>query len=193
MENFYTIQGEGFHAGMPSYFVRLGGCDVGCYWCDVKESWNASLHPLTNTDEIIKRAIDCPSRAVVVTGGEPLQYNLDHLCKRLNNNNILTFLETSGSYPLSGTWNWICLSPKQQQPPLSEIFSIANELKVIIYSADDFTWAETNAAKVSERCHLFLQPEWSRRNEMMPLMVDYVMQHPRWNISLQIHKYMRIP
>lgn len=193
MEEFYTIQGEGFHAGKPAYFVRIGGCDVGCYWCDVKESWDATLHPPTNTDKIVENAAQCIAKAVVVTGGEPLLYNLDYFCTELKKKGISTFLETSGSHPLSGNWDWICLSPKKQNPPLSEIFSRAHELKVIISDESDFDWAEKNAALVSVACRLYLQPEWSRRNQMMPLMVDFVKNHPRWNISLQIHKYMRIP
>jgi organic radical activating enzyme len=193
MEEFYTIQGEGFHAGKPAYFVRIGGCDVGCYWCDVKESWNAEIHPLTSADEIVEHIALCPAKAVVVTGGEPLLYNLDYFCNQLKKHEIKTYLETSGFHPLSGSWDWICLSPKKQNPPLPEIFRKADELKVIIYDETDFDWAEKNAAQVSPDCFLCLQPEWSRRNQIMPLIVDFVKEHPRWNISLQIHKYMRIP
>lgn len=193
MEDFYTIQGEGFHAGMPSYFVRIGGCDVGCYWCDVKESWDASLHPLILADEIVERVATCPAKAVVVTGGEPLQYNLNYFCSELRKRNISTFLETSGSSPLSGSWDWICLSPKKNLVPLPAIFGFASEMKVIIQEESDFNWAEKNAEKVSPECLLYLQPEWSRRNEMIPLIVEYIKQYPRWHVSLQIHKYMRIP
>jgi len=193
MEDFYTIQGEGFHTGKPAYFTRVGGCDVGCSWCDVKESWNAKLWPLTNTGEIVERVAACPAKAVVVTGGEPLMYNMDYFCRELKKCGVKTFLETSGSHPLTGDWDWICLSPKKNSPPLKEIFEIANELKVIIQSKGDLDWAEKNAARVGEKCHLFLQPEWSVRENMMEPIVDYVKAHPKWQISLQSHKYMRIP
>ncbi len=193
MEDFYTVQGEGFHTGKPAYFTRIGGCDVGCSWCDVKESWNAKLWPLTDTDEIVKRVAACPAKAVVVTGGEPLMYNMDYYCAELKKKGVSTYLETSGSHPLTGKWDWICLSPKKNSPPLKEIFKIANELKVIIQSKGDFEWAEKNAARVREGCHLFLQPEWSVRDNMMEPIVEYVKQHPKWQISLQSHKYMRIP
>lgn len=193
MEEFYTIQGEGFHSGKPAWFVRIGGCDVGCHWCDVKESWDASLHPITPTQTIVNNALNNPSKAVVVTGGEPLTYNLDELCSALKENGITIYLETSGAYPLSGKFDWICLSPKKTASPLPEICSRANELKVIIHNKDDFRWAEKNAQLVNENCILFLQPEWSRAKEMMPLITDYAMQHPKWNISLQTHKYMNIP
>jgi 7-carboxy-7-deazaguanine synthase len=193
MEEFYTIQGEGFNTGKAAYFIRLGGCDVGCHWCDVKESWDASIHPLTPTEKIIENASGFPGKAVVVTGGEPLQYNLDLLTRELKKSGIQTFIETSGAYPLSGDWDWICLSPKKTMPPLPEIFSKADELKIIVYNQNDLEWAEKNAALVKQNCLLFLQPEWSRRNEMMPKIVDYVQRHPRWMVSLQTHKYMNIP
>jgi 7-carboxy-7-deazaguanine synthase len=193
MEEFYTIQGEGYHSGKAAYFIRLGGCDVGCHWCDVKESWDASAHPLTNVDTIVENALKFPAKAVVVTGGEPSAFNLDHLTSQLKKKGILTFIETSGAYPLTGIWDWICLSPKKTAPPVAENFKRAQELKVIVYNQDDLRWAEENAAKVGPDCKLFLQPEWSRAKQMMPLIVDYVMDHPRWNVSLQIHKYMNIP
>ncbi len=196
MEEFYTIQGEGANTGKPAYFIRLGGCDVGCHWCDVKESWNAELHPPTATDTIVKNAMAFPAKAVVVTGGEPTLYNLEYLTDQFRKNNIETFIETSGAYPLTGAWDWICLSPKKTSPPQLENFAKAHELKVIIYNKNDFDWAEKNAEqvlKVNPHCRLFLQPEWSRSAQMMPLLVDYVMQHPKWNISLQTHKYMHIP
>lgn len=193
MEEFYSLQGEGIHSGKPAYFVRIGGCDVGCYWCDVKESWNPEIHPLTSADLIVRNAAACPARAIVVTGGEPLMYNLDYLCSELKKRNILTYLETSGAYPLTGVWDWICLSPKKKKGPLAPLYSIAKELKVIIFENDDFEWAEDNARKVTRGCHLLLQPEWSRRKEMMPRVIDYVKTHTDWRISLQSHKYMGIP
>lgn len=193
MEEFYSIQGEGANTGKAAYFIRIGGCDVGCNWCDVKESWNPKIHPLTPADEIIKNINQCKARAVVVTGGEPLTYNLDYLCNELKSRKISTFLETSGTYSLTGFWDWICLSPKKNRPPLDGIYTKADELKVIIYDESDFSWAEECAAKVKDDCLLFLQPEWSKRNNIMPLVIDYVMKHPRWIISLQSHKYMGIP
>ena len=193
MEEFYTIQGEGFHTGKPAYFIRVGGCDVGCHWCDVKESWDASLHPLTSADTIAEHADQFPAKAVVVTGGEPSAFQLDYLTAKLKERGIQTFIETSGAYLLTGNWDWICLSPKKTMPPKAENYSKAHELKVIIYNQSDFSWAEENAAKVSADCILYLQPEWSKSQEMMPLIVDYVMKHPKWNVSLQTHKYMHIP
>lgn len=193
MEEFYTLQGEGYHTGTAAYFTRIGGCDVGCRWCDIPESWNADKYPPSSVDEMVERAAACPARAVVVTGGEPLLYNLDYLCNRLHEKGIRTFLETSGSSPLTGKWDWICLSPKKDAPPLKEIFLIANELKVIIQDEEDFGWAEENAVKAGKGCTLFLQPEWSRRSLMIPAIVSYIMKNPSWKISLQSHKYMRIP
>jgi organic radical activating enzyme len=193
MEEFYTIQGEGFHSGKAAYFIRVGGCDVGCHWCDVKESWNADLHPPTDVDIIVEHAAVYPGKAVVVTGGEPAMYNLDYITSRLKEKGIQTFIETSGSYPLTGHWDWICLSPKKTLVPLTENLKRAHELKVIVHNKHDFEWAERNAKDVSEGCILFLQPEWSKAKEMMPLIVDYVMKNPRWHVSLQTHKYMNIP
>ena len=193
MEEFYTIQGEGYHSGKAAYFIRVGGCDVGCHWCDVKESWDASLHPPTNVDTVVNNALKYPAKAVVVTGGEPSMYNLSYITKLLKSKGIATFIETSGAYPLTGVWDWVCLSPKKTGVPLPENFKKADELKIIVHNKNDFEWAEKNATFVREDCKLFLQPEWSKANEMMPLIVDYVMQHPRWNISLQTHKYMKIP
>jgi 7-carboxy-7-deazaguanine synthase len=193
MEEFYSLQGEGFHTGKPAWFIRVGGCDVGCSWCDVKESWNADLHPLTSADEIVRHAADCPAKAVVVTGGEPLQYNMDYLCDQLHKQGVRTFLETSGSEKLSGTWDWICLSPKQNVPPSKEILETADELKVIITNENDFEWAEKNASQVNAGCKLLLQPEWSKYNQMIQHIVDYILLHPQWTISLQAHKFMRIP
>jgi len=193
MEDFYTLQGEGFHTGKAAYFLRIGGCDVGCYWCDVKESWDPRLHPLTPVEDIISRSLGNPSSTVVITGGEPLMYQLGPLCSGLKEKGMSIHLETSGSHPFSGIFDWICLSPKKKSPPLKEIFDKASELKVIVFDETDYAWAEENAAKVSPECVLFLQPEWSRMKEVMPGIIDYVMSHPRWKVSLQTHKYLHIP
>ena len=193
MEEFYTIQGEGFHSGKAAYFIRLGGCDVGCHWCDVKESWDAELHPLTHADQIVENALKFPGRAVVITGGEPLLYNLDYLTSKLRENGILTFLETSGAYPLSGFWDWICLSPKKFKAPRLDIAPAAGELKVIVFNKSDFEWAEQYAKTVSPDCKLYLQPEWSKSSEVTQLIINYVMQNPKWEISLQTHKFLNIP
>ncbi len=192
MEEFYTIQGEGFHSGKAAYFIRIGGCDVGCHWCDVKESWDANLHPPTKTNLIINNATN-QANTVVVTGGEPLMWNLNYLTEKLQNNNIKTHIETSGSYKLSGTWDWICLSPKKMKLPLKGIYKKTNELKIIVVNKQDFKFAEEQASKVSKNCKLFLQPEWSKRKQITPLIIDYVMKNPQWKISLQIHKYLNIP
>jgi len=193
MEEFYTIQGEGFNTGKAAYFIRLGGCDVGCHWCDVKESWDPTLHPLTPAHSIIQNANQFPSKAVVITGGEPLTYNLDFLCKGLQDLGIKTFLETSGAYPLTGIWDWICLSPKKFKAPLPEILEKAHELKVIVFNDSDFEWAEKFSIEVHSGCKLYLQPEWSKAEKMIPKIVDYVLQNPKWEISLQTHKYLHIP
>ena len=193
VEDFYTIQGEGFHSGKPAYFIRLGGCDVGCSWCDAKYTWNPLSHPLVDTDEIVERAASFEAQAIVITGGEPLIYPLDYLTERLHSHGLEIFLETSGSHPLSGSFDWICLSPKRKQPPLAEAFAAANELKVSIETEEDLLWAEECAAKVGESCMLFMQPEWSRSEQMTPTIVEYVKAHPKWNISIQIHKFMHIP
>lgn len=193
MEDFYTIQGEGANTGKAAYFVRIGGCDVGCHWCDVKESWDASIHPLVEVKEILEKIRISGADSVVITGGEPLQYNLGYITSELKKNNIRTFIETSGSYPLTGYWDWICLSPKKTLPPLEEIYRSASELKIIVYNSSDFAWAEEQAEKCGESCCLFLQPEWSRLENMLPKIVDYVKLHNKWRISLQTHKYMNIP
>lgn len=192
MEEFYTIQGEGFHTGKAAYFIRIGGCDVGCHWCDVKESWNAELHPATETTGIIENAKKY-AKTAVITGGEPLMWNLDFLTEGLRNKRIKTHIETSGAYPLSGKWDWICLSPKKTKLPLPDIYQVAHELKIIINNMHDFNFAEEQADKVNENCELFLQPEWSKRNKMIPKIIDYVMKNPKWKISLQTHKYLHIP
>ncbi|MCK9423163.1 MAG: 7-carboxy-7-deazaguanine synthase QueE [Bacteroidales bacterium] len=193
MEEFYSLQGEGFNTGQAAYFVRIGGCDVGCKWCDVKESWNAFLFPPSLTDLIIEHVLQNPAKAVVVTGGEPLLYNLEYLCRELKRGGVRTFLETSGSQPLSGEWDWICLSPKKESPPLHDVVEKANELKVIIEDSADFSWAEENAELVSNGCILYLQPEWSQREKIMPQIIYYIQANPKWKISLQSHKYMSIP
>ena len=193
MEDFYTIQGEGFHTGKPAYFTRIGGCDVGCSWCDVKESWNADLWPATPTNEIVRRVLTSPAKAVVVTGGEPLMYSLDYFCQQLKSNGFETYLETSGSHPMSGDWDWVCLSPKKFRPPLEENYKLADEFKVIVQTVGDFKWAEKNIHRLRADCKLYLQPEWSKADQMMEAIVEYVKSHPEWNISLQSHKYMHIP
>lgn len=193
MEEFYTVQGEGFHTGKAAYFVRIGGCDVGCHWCDVKESWDASVHPLIDVDSVVKNALSQPARTVVITGGEPMMFNLDRLTENLSKNGIQTHIETSGAHPFSGEFDWVCLSPKKNAPPKGEYYSRADELKVIVHNRHDFEWAKEHASKVSEGCRLYLQPEWSKREEMMPLVIEFVMSNPKWNISLQSHKYMNIP
>jgi len=193
VEEFFSIQGEGFHAGKAAWFIRLGGCDVGCNWCDTKFAWDPDLHPMISTDLIIKNALSSGADSVVVTGGEPLMWNLDYLCSGLKENQISTFIETSGAWPLSGKWDWICLSPKRNMPPGEDICCSADELKIIIEKPDDFLWAEEYRLRVSNNCRLFLQPEWSRFKSVIPTIVDYVRKSPQWRISLQIHKYMHIP
>lgn len=193
MEDFYTIQGEGFYQGQAAYFIRLGGCDVGCVWCDVKESWDASDHPLVSVNEIVAKVKNSGSPVAVVTGGEPLMYDLTILTASLQQAGIRTHIETSGVYPISGSWDWVCFSPKKFKAPDPSVPRFANELKVIVYNSSDFDWAEKFASAVSERCELFLQPEWSREKEMIPHIIDYIKANPRWKISLQIHKYMDIP
>lgn len=193
MEVFYSVQGEGFNTGKAAWFIRIGGCDVGCHWCDVKEAWDASLHPLTSVDVILEMAAPFPSKSVVITGGEPLMYNLNPLCESLKKTGATIFLETSGAFPVSGQFDWICLSPKRNQPPRKDLLLMADELKVIIHQDTDFDWAEEHAPLVKEKCLLYLQPEWSRYNRMLPLIVDYVMKHPQWMVSLQAHKFMNIP
>lgn len=193
VEDFYTIQGEGYHTGKAAYFIRLGGCDVGCRWCDAKYTWNPRLYPPVEVATIVARATACAAQAVVVTGGEPLLYPLGVLTSELHARGLELFLETSGSHPFSGEFDWVCLSPKRQQPPLEEACARADELKVIVERAEDFAWAEQNAARVRPECRLYVQPEWSVSEQVMPLLVEYVKANPRWNISIQAHKYMHIP
>ncbi|MBP5693802.1 MAG: 7-carboxy-7-deazaguanine synthase QueE [Bacteroidales bacterium] len=196
VESFYTIQGEGFHSGKPAFFIRLGGCDVGCRWCDSKESWNPDRFPPVDIESIVRDAAATPAKAIVITGGEPMNYPLDPLCKMLKDYGLEIFLETSGSSPLSGKFDWICLSPKRNKPPREEFFPIADELKVIVETKDDFEWAEENRRKVLEvQAHslFYLQPEWSRMKTVAPYIIEYVKEHPEWNISIQAHKFLRIP
>jgi organic radical activating enzyme len=193
VEEFFSLQGEGYHTGKAAYFIRLGGCDVGCSWCDSRFSWNPDHHPMVETDAIIEHVVKSVTDSVVVTGGEPLMWNLNYLCTELKKRNIRTFIETSGAYPLSGEWDWICLSPKRNLPPVIEICNMANELKVIIMDKSDFEWAEKYRRMVCNKCRLFLQPEWSRFETIIPDIVEYVKRNPTWRISLQVHKYMHIP
>ena len=226
MEQFYSLQGEGFHTGEAAWFIRIGGCDVGCAWCDVKESWDTGLLPPVDTDEVVTNALNCLANAIIVTGGEPLLYNLDYLCEQIKIQGstfkvqgiiskiqypksnikdssssldprssflIKTFLETSGSQPLSGTWDWICFSPKRGWPPREEFYRISHELKMIIHEEADFQWAEEQASKMDANAHLFLQPEWSQREMMLPLIIRYIEANPQWKLSLQMHKYIGIP
>jgi organic radical activating enzyme len=202
MESFYTLQGEGYHQGRAAYFIRLGGCDVGCVWCDVKDSWDADAHSKFSIDEIINKAnsewlVASDSLSlkplIVITGGEPLMHNLDELTKAIQTQGFETNIETSGSSPLSGSWNWICLSPKKFKAPLPEILPLANELKIVVFNKTDFDWAEEYAAQVNPNCKLYLQPEWDKAATVTPLIIDYIKANPKWRLSLQIHKYINVP
>lgn len=193
MESFYTLQGEGFHQGKAAYFIRLGGCDVGCFWCDVKDSWDAAKHPQKTIETIIAEAQKYLAPIVVITGGEPLMHQLDALTQSLHAAGFKTNIETSGAHPLTGEWDWICLSPKKFKAPLPGILPVANELKVVVYNKADFDWAEQYAAKVNPDCKLFLQPEWDKSNEVTPLIIGYIKANPKWELSLQIHKYINVP
>ena len=193
MESFYTIQGEGFYQGRAAYFIRLGGCDVGCVWCDVKDSWDVGKHPQVNINELVKQVKSTPAELVVVTGGEPLLHNLTTLTNKLQAAGLQTNIETSGSSPLSGSWDWICLSPKKFKAPLPEVVPFANELKIIVFNKTDFKWGEEFAAQVSPNCKLYLQPEWSKSEEITALIVDYIKANPKWELSLQLHKYINVP
>ena len=201
MEAFYTLQGEGYYQGKAAYFIRLGGCDVGCVWCDVKESWDANIHPLKTIKEIVETdklnsfpsGIGREGAIVVVTGGEPLMHNLKELSNALHAAGFQTNIETSGSSPLSGDWNWICLSPKKFKSPLPEILPKAHELKVVVFNKSDFDWAEKYAALVSPDCKLYLQPEWDKASIVTPMIIDYIKANPQWELSLQIHKYINVP
>jgi 7-carboxy-7-deazaguanine synthase len=193
VQGFYTLQGEGFHQGKAAYFIRLGGCDVGCTWCDVKESWDAAVHPLKSVAEIVSAAKAHPGRIAVVTGGEPLMHDCSLLTLQLHEAGFHTHIETSGAYPLSGEWDWICLSPKKFRKPMPEILNKAHELKVVVYHPSDFAWAEKYASLVTADCKLFLQPEWSRRDIVTPLITEYIQRNPAWEFSLQLHKYIHVP
>jgi organic radical activating enzyme len=193
MEHFYTLQGEGFHQGRAAYFIRLAGCDVGCVWCDVKDSWEMEKHPKYEIGSLMSEVKKTPAEIVVITGGEPLMHNLDELTYELKSAGLKTHIETSGAYPLTGTWDWICLSPKKFKAPLPEILPKANELKVVIFNKSDFDWAEKYAAFVSSSCKLFLQPEWDKAAQMTPLIIEYIKSHPQCELSLQIHKYINVP
>ncbi len=193
MEMFYTLQGEGYHQGKAAYFIRLAGCDVGCVWCDVKESWDASKHPVLSIEEIVSSALAHPARLAIITGGEPLLYNLDALTTALKKVGFEVNIETSGSSPMSGNWDWVCLSPKKFKAPLTESIQAASELKVVIFNTHDFEWAETYAQQVAPNCKLYLQPEWDKSNEITPLVIEYIKANPKWELSAQLHKYIQVP
>src|ERR1700722_10867658 len=193
MEQFYSLQGEGFHQGKAAWFIRLGGCDVGCVWCDVKDSWDAARHPRYSISELVRSAAAHPGRLAVITGGEPLMHDCTTLTRDLRLAGFATHIETSGAWPLSGEWDWICLSPKKFKAPLPGIAALASELKVVVYNSSDFGWAEKWAAQTNPACHLFLQPEWSRSATVTPLIIDYINAHPQWRFSLQLHKYIHVP
>ena len=193
MEHFYTLQGEGFHQGRAAYFIRLGGCDVGCVWCDVKDSWDAGKHPLRDISELVDAVKKTAAKLVVITGGEPLMHDLGPLTHRLQAEGFETNIETSGAYPLSGEWNWICVSPKKFKAPLPSVLPKADELKVVIFNKSDFEWAEKHAALVSPSCKLYLQPEWEKSAQVIPLIIDYIKENPKWELSLQIHKFINVP
>lgn len=193
MEQFYTLQGEGHYTGHASYFIRLGGCDVGCVWCDVKESWDAANHPKQTVDSLVQAAVESGTEIVVVTGGEPLMHNLTELTRALKDAGLHTHVETAGVHPLTGTWDWICFSPKKFKAPIPEYYQNADELKVVVFNRHDLSWAETHAEKVNADCRLFLQPEWDRREEILPMLLNHIRDTPKWVLSQQTHKYLGIP
>lgn len=193
MEMFYSLQGEGYHQGKAAFFIRLAGCDVGCVWCDVKESWDASKHPSLSIEVIVEAALAHPSKIAIVTGGEPLLHNLLPLTKALKEAGFQTHIETSGSSPLSGNWDWICLSPKKFKAPLNECIIAASELKVVVFNKTDFSWAESFLNDVKKDCKLYLQPEWDKSDTMTPLVIDYIKANPKWELSAQLHKYIQVP
>jgi len=193
MEHFYTLQGEGYHSGKAAYFIRLGGCDVGCVWCDVKDSWDAAAHPIMTTNEIVNAASQHDGRIAVITGGEPAMHDLTALCDELHKAGFNTHIETSGAHPLTGALDWVTLSPKKFKAPLEDYIYRADELKIVVFHKSDLEWAEEYAAKVSQACRLYLQPEWSKKEVITPLIIEYIKQHPKWRLSLQAHKYINIP
>jgi len=193
MESFYSLQGEGMYHGTAAYFIRLAGCDVGCTWCDVKESWDAEQHSLVEINDLVELSMNSGTKIVVITGGEPLMYNLDSLTAKLQRAGLRTHLETSGAYPITGKWNWVCVSPKKFKPPIQEILKVADELKVIVVNNHDFVWAEQHSELVNNDCHRILQPEWEKSAKILPMMIEYVKANPQWRISLQEHKYLNIP
>lgn len=193
MERFYTLQGEGTHQGKAAYFIRLGGCDVECFWCDVKESWDADVHPQIPIEEIVNEAVRYPGRLAVITGGEPTLYDLSELTKQLKAAGFRTNIETSGAHELTGDFDWVCLSPKKFKQPVPQVLKLANELKIVVYNKSDFQWAEKYSELVSEECNLFLQPEWDQSEKMTPLIVEYIKSHPEWRLSMQVHKYIGVP
>ncbi|MBC7948710.1 MAG: 7-carboxy-7-deazaguanine synthase QueE [Chitinophagaceae bacterium] len=193
MEHFYTLQGEGYHQGKAAYFIRLGGCDVGCVWCDVKESWDAGKHSFISLENIVNEVKQTPTEIVVITGGEPLMHNLDVLTQTLHQQGLRTHIETSGAYPMSGSWDWVCLSPKKFKAPLPAILPHVNELKVVVFNKSDLDWAEQFASQVPASCKLYLQPEWGKAAQITPLIIDYIKANPKWELSLQIHKYINVP
>jgi hypothetical protein len=193
MEMFYSLQGEGYHQGKAAFFIRLAGCDVGCVWCDVKDSWDASKHPVLSIQEIVNAALEHPARLAIVTGGEPLLHHLDPLTTALKAAGFQTNIETSGSSPMSGNWDWVCLSPKKFKAPLPENVVLADELKVVVFNNSDFEWAETYAKQTAPHCKLFLQPEWDKQTQITPVVIEYVKANPKWELSAQLHKYIQVP
>lgn len=193
MESFYTIQGEGYHSGRAAYFIRLAGCDVGCVWCDVKESWETDAHPIISIDELVHNAVKSGTDFVVITGGEPAMYDIKALVNKLKSKGLTVAIETSGTYILQGDVDWYCFSPKKFKDPVEESYEKASELKVIVNHPSDIEWAEMHSTKVSKNCILYLQPEWSKRERFLPLIIDHVKNNPKWRVSLQTHKYMNIP
>ncbi len=193
MEMFYSLQGEGYHQGKAAYFIRLAGCDVGCVWCDVKDSWDASKHPVLSIQEIVNSALAHPARLAIVTGGEPLLYNLDPLTTALKAAGFQTNIETSGSSPMSGNWDWVCLSPKKFKAPLLENLPLASELKVVVFNNSDFEWAEKHATRTNQNCKLYLQPEWDKHAQITPTVIEYIKENPKWELSAQLHKFIQVP
>jgi organic radical activating enzyme len=192
MEQFYSLQGEGHYQGQAAYFIRLAGCDVGCVWCDVKESWDASSHPQVSVISLVNEAISSGTKIVVITGGEPLMHDLTELTKELRAAGLRTHLETSGTRPISGTWDWICLSPKKFKAPLDEFVPLADELKVVAFNSSDLKWAEEYASITNDKCLLYLQPEWDKSSTITPILIDYIQKNTKWTLSLQVHKYLQV-